>query len=175
MVTKRRKPASKSALRAKVSDFVLRDIRTVSINCERFLNPSEVTKGGYRMKVESVLNFPEREKGEKGPIVVSYFLSAQGHKANEEDGKTVLGPRSFSVEMKTEAIFALRNGEHGVSSTSLSKELIHGLLAQINPLLMLRLRSFAADMGFRGFRPDLGIVESDDLKATGASSPALLR
>jgi len=151
------------ALKKKLSieDFLLRDVRTVSLNCERFLSPEKISTGSYGVRSAYKVEVPFTEKGEKGGVVkVLMKLRVDGSKVNETNKKNKIdskraGEKSFAVNLAIEAFFGIKDRE-SVPEAEFLPKITDALLAQLHPLAMANVRWYVAEMGFIGFRPTMG-------------------
>ncbi|WP_175010357.1 hypothetical protein [Burkholderia lata] len=135
----------------KVDDFRLLDYRIVSIKAERFIDPisNEVDDGTSRSKLEATAIAPMDDKSDVAAAEFTYHLNGFSRDKNEKEVP------HFSVSVCAE--FLYKAGREGTVEDSDFDDIIQSFALQAYPLLVVKVRGIAHEMGFDGVDPDLGL------------------
>lgn len=156
MAKSQRKHTPQKPLKLAWTDFRLVDFRIVSTKCERLLPPDEAAKGTYKTSFNARIGIPGTDAEKKrGDLYLLVSVKLEGSKVTIEKEVRKVGPQSFTVDVSAEA-WCTGTGKSVSEEDDLPDELVHGLVAQVYPLLMSRVRAYVADMGYRAVRPELG-------------------
>ena len=163
MATRRKQQPPKRQLALSLADVRLMDLRTTSMRCVRLMPPEKAPKGSYATKVTAELGIPGMTTHPtKGNVLLLVHMTVTGNKRLSDDEPKATGPKTFEIQLDAEALF--QTTTKIPVDKEISQEIVHGMLAQVYPLLIARVRVYSVDMGFRGIRPDLGfdMIEADD-------------
>lgn len=118
--------------------------------------PNVALKGTYSTRLTGSVGIPdEDEPQDRMMILAGVQISANALTTKEEVQK--LGPKSFEIDIQAEALFKSEKGI-AITRSGITNDLARALSAQVFPLVMNHVRTYAADMGFRGVRPELGVA-----------------
>ncbi|WP_155741111.1 hypothetical protein [Burkholderia pseudomultivorans] len=135
----------------KSEDFQLLDYRVVKINAERFVDPlkDDVGDGTTRSKLEAQVQMPE-----SGPPYLAsaeFTLRLEGFSPDDEGNEIP----HFTANICAEFIY--KTEREGVVDDNDLPSVVQSFALQACPLLVLKVRNIAHEMGFDGVDPDLGL------------------
>ena len=73
------------------------------------------------------------------------------------------GDASFRISVVGEGTFRIR-GDRIEKDSDLSSKDVAQLISEVQPLVMMQVRNYATEMGFRGVRPILGVSVSQKVE-----------
>ncbi|WP_157375425.1 hypothetical protein [Burkholderia ubonensis] len=160
---------SKSGSSLKADDFRLWDYRIVSIKAERLVDPNDEKdeEGVTRSKVEPHVHTPDRDApSDIAGAEITFHLDGFRDETGED------GATHFTICVCAEFLF--KAAHEGWVESSDFQDVVRSFIIQAYPLLALKARSIAHEMGYSGVDPHLGlrIPKRPASKSPATSKPA---
>ncbi|HJW57055.1 MAG TPA: hypothetical protein VJ577_17460 [Burkholderiaceae bacterium] len=160
---KQSKTSKASALNSTDFELILKDFRLVNLKCERYLTPEEAPKGSFSLEANSeFVKIPkaESENSPPLPVVITYNLTLIGTKVSQAKGpkkpKEKKNEKSFSIDLSVEGFFELSGKDHLTEQDLSNYKCMTAAIQQLHLLGVDRIRTIAAELGYKGVRPSLG-------------------
>lgn len=152
-----KRPKTKGAsLEASKFDLILKDFRLTSSSTERFLSPENAKSGSYKLKME-LINVVTPTGKKPGPFVVTMTVHLEGFKSSDiTEEKNTQPEKSFSAKVAAEGLFKLVGPERSCDENELLQMTVKAI-SEVHILVVDKLRSIVADLGYKNVRPDLGL------------------
>ncbi|SIR43138.1 hypothetical protein SAMN05880566_112186 [Janthinobacterium sp. TND4EL3] len=156
---KKAPPREKSdALKSAAIDhqLVLKSVDLIKVSAERIINSADAAKGVYALSQQCrhilTSSNPENPKG-----TFQYLMTLEGFVKETKSSKKH-EKKSFSIYIELEASFDIEGGP--IDDVKLFNSLTPHLVAQVHAVGTARITTMAADLGYPGVRPDLGIEKN---------------
>ncbi|MGS1056670.1 hypothetical protein [Burkholderia glumae] len=142
-----------------VRSFGLTEFSVTDVVAKRLMPNALARRGKFELDVQFSVNpFKATEAGLIPALRIKVMCGLNAFSlTRDEEGGDVVGEKSFSIKIEAAARFKV-NGVMPKGEGPTAHE-ISQLMANVYPLVVVKMQQYAADMGYRNISPELNVGE----------------